>query len=138
MAIESQGVLVFWSTTTSMSTAVSVGGITGFSGPSGSASIIDITDLGSTSKTKQMGLPDEGQVSLDCIYLSTDTGQINLRTDRASRTKRRVAIKLTDASSSLYHGEAYCTGFSLQGGVDDVMKASINLELTGPITWTTN
>jgi len=138
MAIESQGVLVFWSTSTAQSTAVAVDGITGFNGPSGSAGVIDITDLNSTAKEKLMGLPDEGQISLDLVYVSTDIGQVALRTDRATRTRRVVSIKLTDGSSSLVYADAYCTGFSITGAVDDVIKASATLELSGPLTWTTN
>jgi len=138
MAIESQGVLIFWSTSTAMSTAVSIGGITGFNGPSGSAGVIDITTLQSTAKEKQMGLPDEGQVNFDVLYLSTDIGQTNLRTDRAARSRRKLAIKFTDATTTMIHADAYCTGFSITGAIDDVIKASISLELSGPLTWTTN
>ena len=137
MAIESQGTIVFWSTSTGLSTAQSIGGVMGFNGPSGSANVIDITTLQSTAKEKQMGLPDEGQLSFDTIYLSTDVGQIALRNDRASRTKRKVALQLTDSSTQLVHADAYCTGFSVTGAVDDVLKASYTLELTGALTWTT-
>lgn len=137
MAIESQGTRIYWSTSTAFSTAQEVGGVTGFNGPSGSANVIDITNLGSTAKEKLMGLPDEGQISFDVIYLSTDTGQIAMRTDRGSRTKRNVAIALNDASSSIIHGDAYVTGFSLTGAVDDVDKATFTLEVTGPLTFTT-
>ena|SRR3990167_6759336 len=138
MAIESQGSFVFWSTSTAASTAQSVGGVMGFNGPNGSAGVIDVTTLQSTAKEKLMGLPDEGQISLDMVYLSTDVGQIALRNDRAARTKRKLAIKLTDGSSQYFHADAYCTNFSITGAVDDVVKASVTLELTGPITWTTN
>ena len=138
MAIESQGTIVYWSTSTALSTAQVVGGVMGYNGPSGSAAVIDITTLASTAKEKQMGLPDEGQISLDAIYLSTDVGQIALRTDRASRTKRKVAVQLTDTSTTQFHGDAYCTGFSITGAVDDVVKASYTLELTNILTWTTN
>lgn len=137
MAIEAQGVLVFWSTSTAQSTAQSVGSIVGFNGPSGSAGVIDITNLGSTAKEKQMGLPDEGQISFDLIYDSADAGQVALRTDRAARSKRVVSLKLTDTSSSMFYADAYCTGFSITGAVDDVIKASVSLELTGPLTWST-
>ena len=137
MAIESQGVLIYWSTSTALSTAMAIGGVTGFNGPSGSAGVIDITTLQSTAKEKQMGLPDEGQLSFDIVYLTTDAGQIALKTDRAARTKRKAAIKFTDASSNIVHADAYCTGFSITGAVDDVIKGSVTLELTGPLTWTT-
>jgi len=138
MAIESQGAVVYWSTSTALSTAQTVGGVMGFNGPSGSANIIDITTLQSTAKEKQMGLPDEGQISFDVLYLSTDTGQIALIADRKARTKRNCAIRFTDSSTTLVHADAYCTGFSVTGAVDDVIKASVTLEITGPLTWTTN
>ena len=137
MAIESQGVSIFWSTSTAASTALEVLGIMGFNGPSGSANVIDITTLQSTAKEKQMGLPDEGQISFDIIYLSTDTGQTALRVDRAARTKRNVSIKFTDSSTTYISADAYCTGFSLTGAVDDVIKGSVSLEITGPLTWST-
>ena len=86
MAIEAQGSKLFWSASTAASTAVQVGGFMGFNGPSGSAAVIDITTLGSTAKEKLMGLPDEGQLSGDLLYLSTDAGQIALIADRASRS----------------------------------------------------
>jgi len=38
----------------------------------------------------------------------------------------------------MIHADAYCTGFSITGAIDDVIKASISLELSGPLTWTTN
>lgn len=137
MAIEAQGTGVFWSTSTSQSTAQAVGGVMGFSGPSGSAAVIDITTLQSTAKEKQMGLPDEGQISFDVVYLSTDVGQTALRNDRKSRTKRVVTLQLNDATTQTVYADAYCTGFSITGAVDDIVKASVTLELTGPLTFTT-
>ena len=112
--------------------------MTGFNGPSGSAAVIDITNLQSTAKEKLMGLPDEGQVSFDITYQATAASHIALRADRASRTKRKLAIGFTDTASSIDQVDAYCTGFAITGGVDDVLKASVTLELTGPITSTTN
>lgn len=138
MAVEAQGTIIYWSTSTAQSTVQAVNGITTFNGPSGSAAVIDITTLNSTAKEKLMGLPDEGQISFDMVYLPSDAGQTALRTDRASRTKRNVSIKFTDTSSSLVHADAYCTGFSITGAVDDKVTASVTLEITGPLTWTTN
>jgi hypothetical protein len=138
MAIESQGVVVFWSTSTAQSTAQTVGTVTSFNGPTGSAAVIDITSLESTAKEKLMGLPDEGQITIDMIYDSSNAGQTALRVDRAARTKRNVSVKLTDGSSSLFHADAYVTNWSITGTVDDAVKAAATFELTGPITWTTN
>ena len=139
MAIESQGVKVFWSTSTaaSTSTTADVGQITGFAGPSGSAAVIDITNLGSTAKEKMVGLRDEGQLSLDLNFQATDAGQANLITDRAERNKRKVTIKFTDSATSVAVFDGYCIGFSISGALDDKVTANAVIEIDGAVTWTT-
>lgn len=137
MALESQGVVLYWSTTTSLSTVITVGQVVSFNGPTGSASIIDVTHLGSTAKEKQMGLPDEGNISFDLILATSDNGQTKMRECRSARTKGHWCLKLTDSSISVLHGDGYVTGFSITGAVDDVIKANTQVEITGPVTWTT-
>ena len=129
-AIETQGVVFKWNTNT-------VGEIVSFTGPGGSASIIDITHLGSTRREKMMGIPDEGQFSFDVNLVPADTGQVALRADRASRTKRECILELTDDSvdPTTLTFDAYCLNFSIQGAVDDKVQASVTLEITGEVTW---
>lgn len=145
MAFESQGTEFFWGDTTALSTASTnlVGEIKSISGPSGSAGVIDITHLGSAAKEKMIGLPDEGQITLECNLLTSadNNAQQKLRIDRAARTMKAFIIRLNDNSSVTARmrlkGNAYCTGFSISGGVDDVVKASITLEISGALTWST-
>lgn len=138
MAIQSQGCKFFWSTSTNLSTAYAIGEVKSFSGPSGSAGVIDITHLGSLAKEKLIGLRDEGQVTFECnLMTSSSAGQMNMKNDRANRYQKAWSIKLTDPSTSRLNGLGYCTGFSISGGVDDVVKASITIEIDGPVSWTT-
>jgi len=139
MAMESQGVALYWSTSTSKSTSstAAVGEVASFSGPTGSAAVIDVTHLGSTAKEKLMGLPDEGNLTMEVHLVATDSGQTNLRTDRASRTLRKACIELNDASSYYIEFDAYCSGFSVGGSVDDKLSASITLEIANAVTWST-
>ena len=137
MAIQSQGCLFYWSSNTTPSTNNPVGEVKTFSGPSGSAAIIDITHLGSVAKDKLVGLRDEGQITFECNLMTSATiGQMMMKTDRAARNIRCWSIILTDASTSRLDGQGYCTGFSISGGVDDVVKASITIEIAGAVTWT--
>lgn len=117
-----------------------IAAVTGFSGPSGSAAVIDITSMGSTAKEKQIGLRDEGQVSLDLLFDNAATAlHAALRNDRASRTRRIYDIRLTDQTTaagsqpSAFYFDAYVSGFSLQGGVDDVVKGSVTLEISSAV-----
>lgn len=145
MAFESQGTEFFWGDTTVLSTASTnlVGEIKSISGPSGSAGVIDITHLGSAAKEKMIGLPDEGQITLECNLLTsgTDNAQMKMKNDRAARTLKSFIIRLNDNSSVTARmrlkGTGYCTGYSISGGVDDVVKASITIEISGALTWAT-
>ena len=117
-------------------TLTAIGEVTGFNGPSGSAAVIDVTNLGSTAKEKLIGLRDEGQLSLDVLF-NTDATALHtaIRIDRAARTKRVYDIRYTDSTSkpSADFFNAYVTGFSLTGGVDDSIKGSITLEITSAV-----
>ena len=140
MAMEAQGCAVFFSTTSSMTTAAGgrVGQVVSFTGPSGAAGVIDVTHLASTAKEKLMGLRDEGNIGFSCNFLATDAVQIKVREQRATRTLSNIAIGFTDtASPHLIHSKCYITNFSLGGSVDNKMTLDFTAELTGPITWTT-
>ena len=137
MAIESQGCVLYWSTTTSLSTVISVGQVVGFNGPTGSANVIDASHLGSTAKEKMIGLRDEGQITLDCNLAPADSGQVKLRECRAARTQGNWAIKMTDTAITMLIGHGYCSGFSITGAVDQIVKASITIEISGAVTYST-
>lgn len=120
---------------TTGTTYVQVKGFTDFSGlGGGSAAVIDTTDFDSVAKEKSMGLPDEGQVSCNFIYLPKDAGQIALRANRGSRAVTKLRLTLIDGTK--YEFSAYVLTFERTGGQDDVVKASANLEVTGAVTET--
>jgi len=141
MAFEAQGTQFFWSGTTAASTADAqlVGEVTDFSGPGGQASIIDVTNLNSTAKEKLVGLRDEGQVSMSLNLSFSDAGQIALRADRATRTRRKCVIKFndntTDAAKTKAIFDGYVMGFSVTGAVDNKVSANCVIEITGAVTY---
>lgn len=116
-----------------------IGGVMTFNGPSGSAAVIDITTLQSTAKEKLIGIRDEGQLSMDVVFDNDTTSlQPAIIADRASRTKRTYDIKLTDEGTvsqqpTAHYFDAYVTGFSLTGAVDDKVTGSITLEITNDV-----
>lgn len=139
MAMEAQGCRIYWSNSTTISTASTclVGGVMGFNGPTGAANTIDITNLASTAKEKLIGLRDEGEITLDVLYLSTDVAQTAMKTDRAARTKKAWNIDFNDASTSRANGKGYVSNFSITGAVDDAVKASVTIVIDGAVTHTT-
>ena len=127
-ALETQGVFFKFDGT-------DVGEITSFNGPGGSASIIDVSHLGSTRREKRMGLPDEGQISFDLNLVPNDAGQGKLRDARAARDLKGGELYLTDDSGTILSFDCYCTQFSIQGSVDDKIQGSVTLEVTGVVNW---
>jgi hypothetical protein len=122
-----------------------IGGITGFSFPSGAPAVLDVSNLDSVAKQKLIGIVDEGQYTFDFNVESTDHIQwTHLKTDRANRTKRTWDIVFSDAtkisasgmpSAALFDG--YVTNYSVTAGVDAPVKGNVTIEIDGPVRWST-
>ncbi|TXH06680.1 MAG: hypothetical protein E6R09_01100 [Rhodocyclaceae bacterium] len=130
-AITAQGIVI---ARFGASTFETIPNVVSFQGPGGQASVIDVTNLASTSKEKRVGLRDEGQLSLTLHFNPDDTIHLGLRTDRANRSRRQFRITFTDATPATWTFYGYVTQFSVQGGVDAVVEASVTIEIDGDIT----
>lgn len=131
-AVPSQGITIARFGTTTFET---IPNVVSFQGPGGQASVIDVTNLASTAKEKRVGLRDEGQLSLSLHFNPDDPVHIAMRADRAANTRRQYKITFTDttpAATWTFYG--YVTQFSVQGGVDAVVEASVTIEIDGSIT----
>lgn len=133
--LEAQGVLLKRGDGATPEVFTAIAEITGFDGPSGSASVIDMTHLSSTAKEKKMGLMDEGQISIDGNLVTTDTQQEGLRDDRTARTLRNFQLVLTDSPSTTLSFAAYVLTFSISGQVDGKIPFKCTLEISGQVTW---
>ncbi len=136
-ALKSQGATISrFDTVVSPNAYVEIPKVTSIGGPTGSAAVIPTTALDSTAVEKIMGLPDEGQVTLELIWQG-ETGnavQVYLRTDRASQSLITFQIRLTDSPNSRYTFTAYVTNWELSVGVDSVTMVNITLEISGAVT----
>jgi hypothetical protein len=131
-ALESQGTLLRrgdGGAPTEVFTAI--GEITDLTGPSGSASVINVSDLNSVAVEKRMGLPDEGQFTLTLNFLPQDVQHAALRTDRASKLLRNFEFVFTD--TTVWKFSAYVTGLSVSNSVDGTTNGNITLEISGPV-----
>lgn len=133
-ALEAQGMLIKIGNGASPEVFSTISEIKTFSGPTGSAAVIDVTDLSSTAKEKRMGLADEGQLSFTINYIPDNTQHALLRTQRASREETNFKMVFTDDSpSTTWSFSAFVTGFAVSGAVDNVVEATVTLEITGSI-----
>ena len=136
LALESQGMLLKIGNGLSSETFATITEIKTFSGPGGSATVIDVSDLSSLAREKRMGLNDEGQLSFTINYIPTNTQHSLLRTQRASRELTSFQLVFTDTGNTTWDFSAYVNGFSVSGAVDGVVEAQVTLEISGVITET--
>lgn len=109
-----------------------VGEVKTWGGPSGSASVIDVSHLGSTRKEKRMGLADEGQMTLTFNRVFGNAGQESALTARSDRELRNFKITYSDATVGSFTG--YVLEFSTSGGVDGIVEGSATIEISGAYT----
>lgn len=133
-ALSSQGVTIEVGDVGSPADYAVVPEVMSINGPSGSASIIDVTDLSSTAKEKVMGLMDEGQVQMDVNYIPTNAVHEELRAARAAKTLKRFRIAFTSTPTVYFEFDAYVTGFQVSNAVDAVTKVAVTLEISGPVS----
>jgi hypothetical protein len=134
-AIESQGVTLYYSQGGSPTSFVALGNVTAIRGPGGQAPVIDVSNLASTFREKLMGLPDEGQITLDVNLDPDNSGHTALRTNRANRTLTEFKLTLTDSTPAYGIFFAYVTGFSHDIAVGQQVKVAVTLEIDGAVSW---
>ena len=136
----SQGTGIFINNLTASPVAFEeIGQVMTISGPDGSASEIDVTNLASAAKEFVIGLPDEGSVQLSCSFDYNASPSINhdtLHAARVSQILQTFEIRLSDSPATVIAFSAYVTGFSLSLGVDDKVGANFTLRITGAATIT--
>lgn len=135
-AIESQGITIQISIGASPTSFSTIANVTGFKGPGGSASVIDVTNLSSLAKEKLMGLPDEGQFTLDLNYDPDAASHQALRNARAARTPCEFKINFTDVTPSAAVFAGYVLGFEITGALDQQVKVAVTIEIDGAVAWT--
>lgn len=136
LALEAQGMLIKIGNGLSSETFSTITEVKTFSGPGGSAAVIDVSDLSSTAREKRLGLKDEGQLSFTINYIPTNTQHALLRTQRSNRQLTSFQLVFTDTGNMTWDFEAYVSGFSVSGAVDGVVEAQVTLEISGTITET--
>ena len=112
-----------------------VKGVTTINIGNGSAAVLDATDLESTAKQKQMGLPDEGKCSISGNYFPGNATLVGLQADRTARTLRN--FKLCDPTGTTVGAFAgYVLSFELDFGPDKLSTYKADIEIDGAVTWT--
>ena len=133
-AISAQGTTFAIDTATSGSPSYTlIKNIKSFTGFDGSNSEIDVTNLSSTAKEYRLGLEDNGQFALELDRDLSDAGQTALLAARDAQTGKQFELTLANGEKATFTG--FVKKFSMAGGVDQVVKGSADIRISGPVTW---
>lgn len=116
-------------TPVSYTTVANVKTYTGFDGE---ASEIDVTHLLSTAKEFRLGLTDPGKLAFEVDQDDNDAGQIAVLAAQQAGTIQNW--KLTFSNGKVASFTAFVKKFSRSGGVDQVLKQSCDLRISGSVT----
>jgi hypothetical protein len=105
-----------------------------FSGPGGSAAVIDATTLSSTKKRKRMGLADEGQLGFTVYYVPGNPGHETLRAARKARAPAQIEMAYSDTPTTYWAFQGFVLAFPVTGSVDGLIESAVNIEIDGEIT----
>lgn len=114
-------------------TWTSIANIKTFTGQDGSATVIDVSNLVSGAKEKRMGLPDEGNFTVTVDLDTLDAGQNATLAARSAQTQKQFKLTLPNANTATFSG--YVTKVTADGGVDAVLKRTVEIAITGAVVW---
>lgn len=134
-AISAQGTKISKNTGTAAAPVwAAIKNVSSFSGFSGSAADIDVTDLDSTGKEYRPGLQDWDSVTMDININMKEASHIALLADKRSGVISEYQALLSDGTGIEFSG--YVKSFPITIGVDTVYKGSVVIKITGDITVT--
>ena len=114
-------------------TWTAVGNVKDYSGFDGAVSELDKTNLQSGAMEYAAGLQDFGQMTMNVDVDNTDAGQLALRA--AKTTAATKAFKLALPNGKLRTFKGFVKKFSETGGVNAIVKASVDVRITGVVNF---
>lgn len=104
-------------------------------GPDGSAKEIDVSHLASDAVEVVLGLQDNGNITLEIDRDDSDAGQQALQTAKEDTTKQQFKIVLPAGTTPTATFYGYVKKFDVGLGVNDVVKRSCDIRVSGAVTW---
>lgn len=110
-----------------------IGNIHDYSGFDGSATELDRTNLDSLAMENFPGLQDFGQFTFNLDTDDTDPGQMALRAAKSASTIQPFKVVLPNGKVRAFQG--WCKKFSETAGVNAIIKASVDIRITGAVSF---
>ena len=110
-----------------------ISNVKSYSGFDGSASEIERTNFDSTAKEFILGLFDPGAFAIEVDQDNSDAGQLALMTALVTGVAKNFKLILPNGNTATF--TAYVKKFNSQGAVDQAIRRSAELRISGSITW---
>ena len=110
-----------------------ISNVNSYSGFDGSASEIERTNFDSTAKEFILGLFDPGAFAIEVDQDNSDAGQLALMTALVTGVAKSFKLLLPNGNTATF--TAYMKKFNSQGAVDQAIRRSAELRISGSITW---
>lgn len=138
-ASSSQGTLIKRGDGAGTEVFTTVAEVLSFTGPTQSATQVDVTSFDSTAREYIAGLRDSGEITFEMNYVGSSASQQGLQTDLNNRTTRNFKIifndNTVDADKTTISFAAIVTQFTLaKGQVDSPLTSSVSLKISGAPT----
>jgi hypothetical protein len=133
-ALESQGIIVQIEPRGSPQVYETIPNTKDVSFRTGSASVIDVTDLASSAKEKRMGLQDEGQMTFTLQFVPGNSLHAELISAKGDRQSRAFKVLLTDSPTTTYWFRGFVLSVPISASVDNVIESAVVVEITGLVT----
>lgn len=94
---------------------------------------IDRTNFDSMAKKFILGLFDPGQFTIEVDQDNSDGGQVAMMTAQVTGLLKNFKLLLPNSNTATF--TAYVKKFTSQGAVDQAIRRSTDLRISGPISW---
>lgn len=110
-----------------------IGNVKDYSGFDGSVSELDKTNMRSGAMEYAAGLQDFGSFSINIDVDNTDAGQLALRAQKTAASTKPFKLVLPNGRLRVFN--QFVKKFSEAGGVNAIVKGSVDLRITGVVNY---
>ena len=115
--------------------SVAVGQILSIDGPTMERTMVDTTNLGtSTLRTFVPGFGDGGELTIEAQFDNDDAGQQDVLESFEAGSATAEAIVITTSDSDTFSFNAYVRSFSISQNMDEVNRVTMVLKVSGNVT----
>tara|TARA_A100001201_G_scaffold55459_1_gene53911 strand:- start:412 stop:813 length:402 start_codon:yes stop_codon:yes gene_type:complete len=115
--------------------SVAVGQILSIDGPTMERTMVDTTNLGTTTlRTFVPGFGDGGELTIEAQFDNDDAGQQDILESFEAGSATAEAIVITTSDSDTFSFNAYIRSFSISQNMDEVNRVNMVLKVTGDVT----